>query len=80
MKTEIPYDFMPHEQHFCSPEELLSAIKRYQQTRDLVDGDDRLSLPDGMFEKLEDGEGRYVLIPATTDLAFLVGSALVRNN
>ena len=71
MKTEIPYDFMPPEQHFGSPEELLSAINRYQQTRDLVDRDDRLSLPDGMFEKLEDGEGRYVLIPATTDLAFL---------
>lgn len=25
MKTEIPYDFMPPEQHFDSPEELLSA-------------------------------------------------------
>lgn len=62
---------MPPEQHFCSPGELLSAVNRYQQTRELVDGDDRFCLPDGMFEKLEDGEGRYVLIPATTDLAFL---------
>lgn len=71
MKTEIPYDFMPPEQHFGSPGELLSAVNRYQQTRELLDGDERFSLPDGMFEKLEDGEGRYVLIPATTDLAFL---------
>lgn len=63
MKTEIPYDFMPPEQHFGSPEELLLAVNRYQQTRELVDGDDRFSLPDGMFEKLEDGEGSYVLIP-----------------
>ena len=71
MKTEIPYDFMPPEQHFGSPGELLSAVNRYQQTRELLNGDERFSLPDGMFEKLEDGEGRYVLIPATTDLAFL---------
>ena len=42
METEIPYDFMPPEQHFGSPEELLSPINRYQQTRDLIDGDDRL--------------------------------------
>ena len=62
---------MPPEQHFGSPGELLSAVNRYQQTRELLDGDDRFSLPDGMFEKQEDWGGRYVLIPATTDLAFL---------
>lgn len=71
MKIRIQYDFMPPEQHFGSPEELLSAINRYQQTRDLFDGDDRFRLSDGMFEKLEDGVGRYVLIPAMSDLTFL---------
>lgn len=71
MKIRIQYDFMPPEQHFGSPEELLSAINRYRQTRDLFDGDDRFRLSDGMFEKLEDGVGRYVLIPAMSDLTFL---------
>lgn len=71
MRIEIPYDFMPPERHFNSPDELLSAIKRYQQSRELADGDVRFSLPEGMFEKLDDGSGNYFLIPATTDLAFL---------
>ena len=45
MKTEIPYDFMPPEQHFGSPGELLSAVNRYQQTRELLNGEYASTFP-----------------------------------
>ena len=56
MKTEIPYDFMPPEQHFGSPGELLSAVNRYQQTRELLNGDERFSLPDGILRNWRTGK------------------------
>ena len=61
MRTEIPYDFMPPEQHFNNPEALLRAIEGFQETRILVDGDERFNPPPGKFEKLLKEDGGYVL-------------------
>ena len=71
MEIEIPYDFMPPEQHFASPAELLSAINRFQKTRDPFSGDERFTASEGTFELLSDEEDGYVLMPTTCDYAFL---------
>ena len=71
MKTEIPYDFIPAEQHFNSPEQLLSAIERYQETRVFGHGDKRFNAPEDKFEKLAKEDGGYVLMPVASDYAFL---------
>lgn len=71
MRTEIPYDFMPPEQHFNNPEALLRAIEGFQETRILVDGDERFNPPPGKFEKLLKEDGGYVLMPTARDYAFL---------
>ena len=71
MKTEIPYNFMPAEQHFGSPEELLRAIEHYQQTRSFADGDKRFNAPEDKFEKLLKEDGGFVLMPIARDYAFL---------
>lgn len=71
MKTEIPYNFLPAEQHFNSPEELLGAIEHYQQTRSFADGDKRFNAPEDKFEKLLKEDGGFVLMPIARDYAFL---------
>ena len=71
MKTEISYNFMPAEQHFNSPEELLNAVRHYQQTRSFVDGDERFNAPEVKFEKLLKEDGGFVLMPIARDYAFL---------
>lgn len=71
MTTEIPYNFMPPEQHFCSPAELLAEVEKYQRSREMVGGDERFNLPEGAFEMLAKGDGRFVLMPASRDYAFL---------
>ena len=71
MQTTIPYDFMPPEQHFSSPADLLSSIEAYQQTRAFVSGDTRFNPPEGTFELLSDEEDGFVLMPAAKDYAFL---------
>lgn len=71
MRTEIPYDFMPPEQHFTNPGALLRAIEGFQETRALVDGDERFNPPPGKFEKLLKEDGGYVLMPTARDYAFL---------
>ena len=68
---EIPYDFMPPEQHFASPAELVSAINRFQKTREPFSGDERFTASEGTFELLSDEEDGYVLMPTTCDYAFL---------
>lgn len=62
---------MPAEQHFCSPENLLRAIESYQQTRVMVEGDERFNPPEDKFELLAKEDGGYVLIPFSRDYAFL---------
>lgn len=71
MKMEIPYDFLPPEQHFDSPAELLSAISEYQETRHPASGDERFNAPAGKFELLSDEEGKFILMPVARDYAFL---------
>ena len=71
MRTEIPYDFMPPEQHFNNPEALLRAIEHFQETRVLVDGDERFNPPPDKFEKLLKEDGGFVLMPTARDYAFL---------
>lgn len=71
MRTEIPYNVMPEEQHFNSPKELLDAVGHYQQTRSFADGDERFNAPEDKFEKLSKGDGGYVLMPIARDYAFL---------
>jgi hypothetical protein len=71
MRTEIPYNFMPAEQHFNSPKELLDAVGHYQQTRSFVDGDVRFNAPEDKFEKLLKEDGGFVLMPIARDYAFL---------
>ena len=71
MTTEIPYNFMPAEQHFGSPGELLDAVGHYQQTRSFADGDERFNAPEDKFEKLSKGDGGFVLMPIARDYAFL---------
>ena len=71
MEIEIPYDFMPPEQHFASPAELVSAINRFQKTREPFSGDERFTPSEGKFELLSDEEDGYVLMPVARDYAFL---------
>lgn len=71
MKIEIPYDFMPPEQHFASPAGLLSAINRFQKTRVPFSGDERFTASEGKFELLSDDEGGYIMVPMACDYAFL---------
>lgn len=71
MRTEIPYNFMPAEQHFNSPKELLDAVGHYQQTRAFADGDKRFNAPEDKFEKLLKEDGGFVLMPIARDYAFL---------
>ena len=71
MRTEIPYNFMPAEQHFNSPKELLDSVRHYQQTRSFVDGDVRFNAPEDKFEKLLKEDGGFVLMPIARDYAFL---------
>lgn len=79
MRTEIPYNFMPAEQHFNSPKELLDAVGHYQQTRSFVDGDERFNAQEDKFEKLLKEDGGFVLMPIARDYAFLYrGQRLLR--
>ena len=71
MRTEIPYNFMPAEQHFNSPRELLDAVGHYQQTRSFADGDERFNAPEDKFEQLLKEDGGFVLMPIARDYAFL---------
>lgn len=71
MTTEIPYNFMPPEQHYCSPAELLNDIEKFQRSRQMAGGDERFNLPDGAFEMLAKKDGGFVLMPASRDYAFL---------
>ena len=71
MNTEIPYNFMPADQHFNWPEELLDAVRHYQQTRSLLDGDVRFNAPEVKFEKLLKEDGGFFLMSFARDYAFL---------
>ena len=71
MITEIPYNFLPPEQHYCSPAELLNDIEKFQRSRQMAGGDERFNLPDGAFEMLAKKDGGFVLMPASRDYAFL---------
>lgn len=71
MTIEIPYNFMPPEQHYCSPAELLNDIEKFQRSRQMAGGDERFNLPDGAFEMLAKKDGGFVLMPASRDYAFL---------
>lgn len=62
---------MPAEQHFNSPKELLDSVGHYQHTRSFVDGDVRFNAPEDKFEKLLNGDGKFVLMPIARDDAFL---------
>lgn len=66
MEIEIPYDFMPPEQHFASPAELLSVINRFQKTRDPFSGDERFTASEGKFELLSDAVNEYLRLTIRT--------------
>lgn len=67
MRTEIPYNFMPAEQHFNSPKELLDSVRHYHQTRSFVDGDVRFNAPEDKFEKLLKEDGGYLFTYSFSD-------------
>ncbi len=69
---DIPWDYMPPEQHFNTPGELKKAILKYQEFR-LVEWQknpvylERL----GKFEAIANGDGSFTLWPCAVDYAFL---------
>jgi len=69
--TEIPYDFMPPEQHFSNPEAPLYAIDGNQEKCVLVVGDGRFNSLLSKLEKLQKEDGGYALILIARDYAFL---------
>lgn len=71
MRTIIPYDFMPPEQHFKSVDELLDAVAFFQDSRKVTSDVPGFATPQDKFELLDDNDGHFILLPTSDDYAFL---------